>query len=129
MYTNNRYFSERPLIFMGMGFIFNSFLLFCLVYIGCIDWGALFFVYTMIFLLYQLMTSIPISKAKKEVILGLENKYVGNAKIDIERLVEYGFPELAEKYAKCVAIGSFNVGAYFSWVILVLYFIATRSVK
>lgn len=129
MCINIKKLIASPLIFMGAGFVFNAALMFLLIFAGDADWNAFIFIYTMVFLLYQLVASVPIKKTKNEVVISLKTKYVGDAEIDIERLIDFGLIELAQRYSKWIALGSFNVGAYFSWIILVFYFIVTRSGK
>lgn len=115
-------------IFMLIGFMLQSLIFFVLAYFNHPNLGGVV-VYAVFFVLFVIAISIPVKKIKKEVMIILGGGDSRDADSDIARLKANGSYALAERYWRFYLLWSSITGAYFSWMIVIFYFVITRGFK
>ena len=116
-------------IFIIMGFFVQSATI--LMMIRLLDGAGkaeAFFLYTLIYLIFVLILSIPIKKIKSQVKAVLREGMTHVVRSDVINLENDGHVVLANMYWKCSLLGAGIVGSYYSWIIFVVYLFLINGV-
>lgn len=88
-----------------------------------------FILYTLIYLIFVLILSVPIKKIKSQVKEILRGGMTHAAKSDVINLKNDGHVVLANMYWKCSLLGAMIAGSYYSWIIFVVYLFFINGVN